>query len=109
MALVVGIGFMLMFLRRRGGHCPVEAGQDGSTLWQVLPFCVPPLITGGPMFVALTTAMCVLNDPDVPSKFALFAFAGGAGLGIGLVIVFGIVMRQGREIARLRGLIEARS
>ena len=39
------------------------------------------------------------------SYFELAAFGGNAGLAIGLVMLFAILMRQEREILRLNNLI----
>ena len=71
-----------------------------------LTFLMPPLITGGPMFIAIPAAQYAIADPSVSSYLALSAFAGGAGLGIGLVMLLARLMHQEREIRELRTLID---
>lgn len=71
----------------------------------ILPFLLPPLITGGPMFIAIPAILYPMENSNVSSYLAVMAFAGGAGLSIGLGAIFIIVQRQGEEISRLEKLV----
>ena len=46
--------------------------------------------------------MCALQIPGPPAEVYYLALAGGVGLAIGLVMLFSLLMRQERELARLR-------
>ena len=71
----------------------------------VVPFLIPPLITGGPMFIAIAASMYPVHSPDVSPFFAYAAFGGGAATAIGLAGLAVMQGQQGREIQRLESLI----
>ncbi|MFC1526104.1 hypothetical protein ACFL6X_04750 [Candidatus Latescibacterota bacterium] len=74
-----------------------------------LSFVVAPLITGGPMFIAIPASMYALKEPSAPSFFALAAWGGALGLAIGLVIMFRTLMRQQQDILTLQELLADQS
>ncbi len=106
-AVIVVVGFLLVLRSRRGKQDDKQTGDGVSARWRTLPLIIPPLITGGPMLLAIPASMYALKDPGVSAYLALMAFAGGAGLVIGLVLIFVILLRQGREIVHLRELLDS--
>jgi len=58
-----------------------------------LTFLLPPLITGGPMFIAIPASLYAMESPEI-SSYAFMALAGGAGLSIGLAAMFVILQRR---------------
>lgn len=104
--LIAFVGLlMVLFLRGRRARAAQTPRTRGKS-WSVLLFFVPLLITGGPMFIAIPAALYAMDEPTAPVGFAYFAFAGGAALSVGLSLMFGIIMRQMREIDSLRTLVE---
>lgn len=87
----------------------VQAAMRGRRtsgfLKSLLPFVVPPLVTGGPMLIAIPACMYALREPSVPGAFVLMAFGGAAALALGLGAMFALLMIQQREIARLETLV----
>jgi hypothetical protein len=77
-----------------------------SVFWRrlpsILPFCLPPLLTGGPMFIAFPAMFYVVRDPSAPSFLFILALGGGLGLALGLTGLLLLVNQQGRELAELR-------
>jgi hypothetical protein len=57
------------------------------------------------MFIALPAARFAMTDPTLAPYFVPMAFAGAVGLSIGFVLIFGILMRQEKEILRLGKLV----
>ncbi|HJP30655.1 MAG TPA: hypothetical protein QGF95_08880 [Candidatus Latescibacteria bacterium] len=106
-ALIVGGGLLVMFLRQRSSACEAETTASSDGRRKLLPFFVPPLITGGPMAIAIPASLYALKESSVTANLALVAFAGAVSLSVGLAVMFVIVMRQEREIDRLRVLVEA--
>ena len=93
-SILIGFAGLLMVLSLRGRRA--QAAQTTcarSKSWSVLPFFVPPLITGGPMFIAVPAALYALKEPAAPAQFASFAFGGG--------------VRLTREVDSLRATVEA--
>ena len=76
--------------------------KGGELLKNMLPFFVPPLITGGPILIAIPALLSAGANPSSGSYLAIF---GAAGLSIGLVAMLGMLTRQGNEIRRLERLI----
>lgn len=105
--LITFAGLLMVLFLRGCRHKTDPATSSRPKSWSILPFFVPPLITGGPMFIAIPAALYALKEPAAPAQFAYFAFGGGAGLGIGLALMFAILMRLTREIDSLRATIEA--
>ncbi|MFA6109186.1 MAG: hypothetical protein WDA75_10480 [Candidatus Latescibacterota bacterium] len=75
---------------------------SGRFLKALLPFALPPLITGGPGLIGVSVFLCSLRDPSVPSYLALLGLAGGVMLAIGLTVMLGMLTRQQREILGLQ-------
>ena len=67
-----------------------------------LAFVIPPLITGGPMFITLAAVQHTFDTPEASPKFAILAFAGAVGLAIGLVMMLALLMQQQRQILQLQ-------
>ena len=82
----------------------VGAASAASPL---LGFVLAPLLTGGPMFIALSVLFGGLEKGGTPAF--LMGLGGGLGLAFGLVGLFAIVMRQQREIDALREQIGSAS
>ena len=77
-AIVVGLvalRFGLQAVLRRRGRGGLKK----------LRFLLPPLITGGPMFVALPTAVIISRDPETPTFFFYFAIGNLYGF---ITIIF---------------------
>ena len=74
----------------------------GGVLKALWPFTIPPLITGGPGFIAWAASFYALRDPSAPRYIALLAWAGGVMLAIGLAAMLGMLTRQQREILDLQ-------
>ena len=53
-AVIVVVGFLLVLRSRRGKQDDKQTGDETSARWNLLPFFIPPLITGGPMLLAKT-------------------------------------------------------
>ena len=85
-------------LRRRGG-----GGLEK------LRFLLPPLITGGPMFVALPTALIIARDPEAPAFFFFFTLGGGLALMFGLMMMFMMIVQQQDTINQLKAQLESES
>ena len=105
-AVITVVGFLLVLLTRRRRQDNEQAGDGTSTKRSILPYLIPPLITGGPMLLAIPASLYALKDPGVPASLGHMAFAGGVGLVIGLVLMFVVLLRQGLEIVRLSALVE---
>ena len=105
-AVITVVGFLLVLLTRRRRQDNKQAGDGTSTKRSILPYLIPPLITCGPMLLAIPASLYALKDPGVPASLGHMAFAGGVGLVIGLVLMFIFLLRQGREIVRLSALME---
>ena len=101
LAALIALRFFVQAVARRPG--------SGRFLQGILPFALPPLITGCPMFIAIPAAAYAISDPTVTPYLAVMAFAGGVGLAFGLVALYGLVMRQQRELARLEEMITGAS
>ena len=106
-ALITVVGFLIVLLSRRRKQGDKQTGDGKSARWSLLAFFIPPLITGGPLFIAIPASMYALKNPDVSAYLGLMAFAGGVGLSIGVGLMFLLLLRQGREIVHLRGLVES--
>ena len=78
-----------------------------AVLKTVLPFVVPPLIFGGPMFIALPASMYSIKEG--PPFLGMAAFAGALALSLGVGAMLVILTRQQKEIERLEGLITDKS
>ena len=80
--------------------------QDASRgLTRILPFILPPMITGGPMFLALPVAVAVMGDSSVSPLFVYLAFGGAVLLGLGLAGLLVLLSQQQRQIDELRLMI----
>ncbi len=96
---------VVLILLRVGVQALMKSGPTPGRLTRALPFLLPPLITGGPMFLALPIAAAVMNDPTVPPVFVFLAFGGAVLLGFGLAGLFVLVSRQQRQIDELRTML----
>ena len=65
---------------------------------KILHSFVPALITFGPIFM-------VISATPTSGHSVIAGYAGSVGLAIGLASMFGILMRQQREILRLGQLL----
>ena len=100
LAALITLRFVVQAVIRRPG--------SGGFLKGLLPFALPPLITGGPAFIAMPASLYALLDPSAPALLALMAWAGGVMLAIGLAAMFGMLTRQQTEILRLGELLASR-
>lgn len=94
--IVVRVGVQAL-LRSRSG--------PGGRFGDVVPFVLPPMITGGPMFLAIPVAAVLLRDPEVPSFLVYLVFGGAVLLGMGLAGLLYLLMRQRRQIDELTSLL----
>ncbi len=105
--LIASVGLLMVLFLRGHRRQPAPTMRARSKSRAFLLFLIPPLITGAPMFNAVPAALYAMKEPAAPAQFAYLAFGGGAGLGIGLALMFTIIMRLTREIDRLREIVEA--
>lgn len=80
---------------------PISLKTAGSAL----SFMLPPLITGGPMFIAIPASLYAIKSPDVPLFIVLMSYVGGLCLSIGLVAILTMLQRQKEAIHRLEALL----
>jgi len=97
LAALIALRFAVQAVIRREGSM--------RSLRAIMPFAVPPLITGGPGFLGVAALVCVASDPSLPPQLGLMGMLGGVGLALGLVAMFSMLMRQQRELARLGELL----
>ncbi len=108
---VVGIAAALILVRfviQALLHRHLLHKHHGKFEWfskNLLPFCIPPLITGGPMFIAMAASLFAIQTESVPVLFVFMAFGGGLGLMFGLMAIFSLVMQQQRKIQHLESLL----
>jgi len=100
-AKVLAVLAALLTLRVFAQRMQRRSGEPGHTR-DFLAFALPPLITGGPAFIAMPASLYALREESVASGMAILAWAGGAMLAVGLVMMYMLLMRQQREIADLR-------
>ena len=87
----------------------IKHGGGGNFLERVPLFAMPPLLTGGPMFIALPAGLYAVQSESVPNAFFLMALGGGLGLTFGLLVMFTMLIAQRRQIERLQELISGES
>lgn len=87
-------------LQRRGGGL-------GPGLSSGLRFLLPPMLTGGPMFLAVACAAGALKSPDTPPFLFFMALGGGVALGIGLMLLLALFLQQQRAIEALQAQLSA--
>lgn len=71
----------------------------------ISPILLSPMITGGPMFIAMPVFAYAVKNPEIPSFLVLMPLIGGLGLSWGLVIMLAKLQRQKERIDRLERLI----
>lgn len=63
---------------------------------------VPALITGGPLFLALSRNSATPPSSNLALALGVAGYAGALALAIGLVVIFRMLVRQQRELEALR-------
>lgn len=71
----------------------------------ISPFLLPPMITGGPMFIAIPAFAYAVKSPDIPPFLVIMPLVGGLALSFGLVAMLIMLQRQRERIERLERLI----
>ncbi|MBT4100682.1 MAG: hypothetical protein HOM68_29625 [Gemmatimonadetes bacterium] len=102
---VVGIMAALIAFRMVVQILLRKSGAGFGWLKDVLPFILPPLLTGGPMFLAFPVFFLAVKSESIPSFVAIMSLAGGLGLMFGLMAIVSMLMKQQRRIQELEGLL----
>ena len=95
-ALIALIAFRWFVLR-----AAVQSPGAKGLMKNALPMLVPPLVTGGPLFIAIAAASYPVEGPEVSPFFVYAAFGGGVALSIGLAAMASMLMVQQRQLGRL--------
>ena len=98
MAALLAFRIVIQILLRR-------SGASYGWLKNVLPFMLPPLLTGGPMFLAFPVFFLAVKSESIPSFVAIMSLAGGLGLMFGLLAMMAMLMKQQRRLQELESLL----
>lgn len=99
-ALVALIAFRWFVLR-----AAVQNPRAKGRLQSALPMILPPLVAGGPLFIAIAAASYPVESPEVSPFLVYAAFGGGIALSVGLAAMVSMLMTQQRQISRLTALV----
>jgi hypothetical protein len=98
MAALLAFRIVIQILLRR-------SGASYGWLKNVLPFMLPPLLTGGPMFLAFPVFFMAVKSEYSPTFVAIMSLAGGLGLMFGLLAMMAMLMKQQRRLQELESLL----
>jgi hypothetical protein len=102
---VVGIMAALFAFRMVVQILLRRSGARYGWLKNILPFMLPPLLTGGPMFLAFPVFFLAVKSESIPSFVAIMSLAGGLGLMFGLLAMMAMLMKQQRRLQELESLL----